>query len=257
MCPLFSLNAAERRRGKTELLEAAVLEIVTLTISKAYARFKCGAHACNLCLLCTRWATITVQCIELDPKSIRVAHELVHLSVGNLGILRQIRDSDGAARFCRCEQLGRTEMVRLITGDVVRCTFSRTWPLSPDATSSGRVVAEDQGRGGGAAEAAEQRALVSWAALAAAVASDAGSGGGAAPRLPLDRSTGRAVKRSVGGCDPNIPRQLDADTDAGGAPSAAALDLLDTIPLPSLLLSDGDRITKDANCTTESTKSDK
>jgi hypothetical protein len=138
---LFSLNAAERRRRRTELLEAAVLEIVTLAVSKAYARFKCEAHACNLRLLCTGWATSTVQCIVLDPKSIRVAHELVHLSVGNLGILRQIRDSDGAARFCRHVQLGTTEMVRLITGDVVRCTFSRTWPLSPDATSSGRVGA--------------------------------------------------------------------------------------------------------------------
>ena len=93
-----------------------MLEIVTLTISKAYARFKCEAHACNLRLLCTGWATSTVQCIVLDPKSIRVAHELVHLSVGNLGILRQIRDSDGAARFCRRVQLGTTEIELLITG---------------------------------------------------------------------------------------------------------------------------------------------
>ncbi len=52
----------------SELLEAAVLEIVTLTISKAYARFKCEAHACYLRLLCTGWATSTVQCIVLDPK---------------------------------------------------------------------------------------------------------------------------------------------------------------------------------------------
>ena len=72
-----------------------------------------------------------MQCIVLDPKSIRVAHELVHLSVGNLGILRQIRDSDGAARFCRHEQLGTTEMVRLITGDVVRCTFFPDVALIP------------------------------------------------------------------------------------------------------------------------------
>ena len=78
-----------------------MLEIVTLTISKAYARFTCEAHACNLEKLCTGWASSTVQCIVLDPKSIRVSHELVHLSVGNLGVLRQIRDSDGAARFCR------------------------------------------------------------------------------------------------------------------------------------------------------------
>ena len=138
---LFSQNAAERKRGGTELLEGAVLEIVTLTISQAYARFKCEAHTCNLRLLCSGWASSTVQCIVLDPPSIRVAHELVHLSVGNLGILRQIRDSDGAARFCRREQLGTTEIVRLITGDVVRCTFSRTWPLSLDVASSGRANA--------------------------------------------------------------------------------------------------------------------
>ena len=45
---LFFLNTAERRRGMTEHLEAALVEIVTLTISKVYARFKFEARACDL-----------------------------------------------------------------------------------------------------------------------------------------------------------------------------------------------------------------
>ena len=108
---LFSLGAAERR--VTELLATAVLEIVTLTQAEAYARFQRKAEGGNLLSRCKRWNTnrVQVQCFVLYPRRIGVAHDLVKLSVGNLGILRQFRDSDGKARFCRrlapCRVLSR------------------------------------------------------------------------------------------------------------------------------------------------------
>ena len=41
---LFSLNATERKKGRTDLIEAGVLEIVTLSCQEAYARFPREAH---------------------------------------------------------------------------------------------------------------------------------------------------------------------------------------------------------------------
>jgi hypothetical protein len=135
MCLLFSLPAAERRSGRTALLAARVLEIVILTRAEAYARFPREAGDCNLRSLCQGWGTDRVQCFVLDPCRIEVGHDLVHLAVGNLGILRQIRDSDGCARFCLRRQLGSTETVRLSNGRLVRCTYVQTWPRPADPAS--------------------------------------------------------------------------------------------------------------------------
>ena len=50
MVLLFSLNAAERRKGQTELLMAVVPEILLLNSAEAYARFPIEANECNLFL---------------------------------------------------------------------------------------------------------------------------------------------------------------------------------------------------------------
>ena len=112
-----------------------------LTCAQAYARFPREARDCNLKSLCM--ATHTVQCIVLDPNSVELAHDLVHLAIGNLGVVRQIRDSDRAARFCRREQLGTTEMVRLSNGQLVSCAYRKTWPNPPDRASSDRTEGAD------------------------------------------------------------------------------------------------------------------
>ena len=153
---LFSLIASERRKGRNELLAAHVLEIVTLSRAEAYARFPREAEACNLTWLCNKWGCTTVQCLVLDANSIAVAGYIVHLSVGNQGILRQINDTDGTARFCHRDQLGTTEMVRLSTGKAVYCTYARTGPDCPDSPShaSSSDRADQDSCGGG------QRAIV-------------------------------------------------------------------------------------------------
>lgn len=138
---LFSLNATERKKGRTDLIEAGVLEIVTLSCQEAYARFPREAQACDLKSRCAKWGGKTVQCLVLDPNSIGVAHDIQHLSVGNQGVLRQIDDTNRIARFCRSNQLGTTETVQLSTGESVSCTYTRTWPKYPDADISDRAAA--------------------------------------------------------------------------------------------------------------------
>jgi hypothetical protein len=123
---LFSLNAIERKQGRTDLIEAAVLEIVTLSCEEAYARFSREAQACDLESRCAKWRSKSVQCLVLDPDSIGVARDIQHLSVGNHGVLRQIDDTNRIARFCRSDQLGTTETVHLSTGESVSCTYTRT-----------------------------------------------------------------------------------------------------------------------------------
>jgi hypothetical protein len=137
---LFSLNAIERKQGRTDLIEAAVLEIVTLSCEEAYARFSREAQACDLESRCAKWRSKSVQCLVLDPDSIGVARDIQHLSVGNHGVLRQIDDTNRIARFCRSDQLGTTETVHLSTGESVSCTYTRTWPKYPDAEISGRAA---------------------------------------------------------------------------------------------------------------------
>ena len=130
---LFSLNAAERKKGRTDLIEAVVLEIVTLSCDEAYARFSRETQACDLKSRCAKWGSKTVQCLVLDPNSIGVAHDIQHLSVGNQGVLRQIDDTNKIARFCRSSQLGTTETVQLSTGESVSCIYTRTWPKYPES----------------------------------------------------------------------------------------------------------------------------
>ena len=93
MIMLLSLNACERRKGRTELLMAGVGGIYVLSCSEAYAHFPVEARACDLESLCKRWrGNNTVQCLVLDKNSLRVASEVRNLAAGNLGLLRQIND---------------------------------------------------------------------------------------------------------------------------------------------------------------------
>ena len=85
MILLFSLNAYERRKGRTELLMAIVLGVYVLGCTEAYARFPVEAHACDLESLCKRWrCNSAVQCLALDKNSLRVASEVSNLAAGNL-----------------------------------------------------------------------------------------------------------------------------------------------------------------------------
>ena len=113
------------------MLMAVVRGVYVLSSTDAYARFPVEAHACDLKTLCKRWrCNGTVQCLVLDKSSLRVASEVRNLAAGNLGLLRQINDRAGTARFC-CSvdhDLGKTAMVRLSTGQMVHCTYTESWP---------------------------------------------------------------------------------------------------------------------------------
>ena len=98
MILLLSMNASERRTGRTELLTAIVLEILLLECKEAYARFPLEAHTCDLKSLSKRWGI--VQCLVLDKSSLRIAHDICHLAIGSLGVLRQINGTTGMALFC-------------------------------------------------------------------------------------------------------------------------------------------------------------
>ncbi len=71
----------------------------------------------------------------------------MHLAVGSLGILRQIRDSDECARFCLHRQLDSTKTVLLSNGSLVRCTYVQTWPrpADPASCSFDRVEPDHEG----------------------------------------------------------------------------------------------------------------
>jgi hypothetical protein len=143
MILLLSLNACERRKGRTELLMAVVRGIYVavvrgiyvLSCSEAYARFPVEAQACNLESLCKRWrGNNTVQCLVFDKNSPRVASEVHNLAAGNLGVLRQINDRAGTARFCCSVDLGKIAVVLLSTGIMVHCTYAASWPTDTKIT---------------------------------------------------------------------------------------------------------------------------
>jgi len=191
LCLLFSLNATERKNGRTDLIGAVVLEIVMLSCDEAYARFPREAQGCNLKSRCAKWGSKTVQCLVLDPNSIGVAHDIQHLSVGNHGLVRQIDETNRIARFCRSNQLGTTETVQLSTGENVSCTYTRTWPIYPDAEISDRAASPAAGTSAGVsasavtvAAAAGTSAGVSVTADAAAAVASATAGPQNLPTLP-------------------------------------------------------------------------
>ena len=138
MCILFSAPAAERRMGKTALLMAIVLEVIRLSCMDASIRFPREAEACCLEKLCTEWGCAAVQCMVWDKAQLRVANEIINLSKGNLGLLRQFIDTTGKARFCHRDDLGKTVMAQLSTGRRVQCTLESLWDMSPKTQRSGR-----------------------------------------------------------------------------------------------------------------------
>ena len=126
---------------------AVVRGIYVLSCYEAYARFPVEARACKLDGLCKRWrGNNMVQCLVLDRNSLRVAREISNLAAGNLGVLRQINDRAGTARFCCSVDLGKTAAVRLSTGEMVHCTYAASWPTNTKC-ASGRKVGESRKRG--------------------------------------------------------------------------------------------------------------
>ncbi len=92
------------------MLMAVVRGFCVLSCAEAYDRFPVEANACDLETLCKRWrrGNGTVQCLVLDKNSLRVASKVCNLEAGNLGLLRQINDRTGTARFCCSVDLGKT-----------------------------------------------------------------------------------------------------------------------------------------------------
>ena len=108
---------------------AIVRGIYVLGCTEAYAHFPVEAHACDLETLCKRWrCNSTAQCLVLDKNSLRVASEVSNLAAGNLGLLRQINDRAGTARFCCSADVGKTALVRPSTGKMAQCTYTVSWP---------------------------------------------------------------------------------------------------------------------------------
>ncbi len=63
-----------------------------------------------------------VICYVLKPDTVRKATELVDLSEGNLGILKQIIGTTGSPRFCHVSYLGKCMLVQLRTGVTAKCS---------------------------------------------------------------------------------------------------------------------------------------
>jgi hypothetical protein len=216
MILLLSLNALERRKGRTELIMAVVLGIYVLSCSEALARFPVEARACNLEALCKRWrCDNTVQCLVLDKNSLRVASEVRNLAAGNLGLLRQINDRAGTARFCCSVDLGKTAMVRLSTGEMVHCTYIESWPKCTNTERAPDRMKGPGGEGGSSDGAAKRRRS---------------SGSDTAAEGPPSRS------QKVDRCLPNSPCVLESTdlrapplSKPPGAPETVTMELFEEV----------------------------
>ena len=107
MSLLISMDASQRRLGRTELLLAKVSEVCTLRIEEAYSRFPVESKACNLRGL---WGgRSSVDCIGV--RNVRVTTEFVLLGPGNLGCLNQFSAQNCRPQFCHRSDLGKTVAV--------------------------------------------------------------------------------------------------------------------------------------------------
>ena len=91
MSLLISMDASQRRLGRTDLLLSKVREVCTLRKEEAYSRFPVESKACNLRGL---WGgRSSVDCIVV--RNVRMTTEFV-----NLGCLNQFSTQNCRPQFC-------------------------------------------------------------------------------------------------------------------------------------------------------------
>jgi hypothetical protein len=98
---LFALGDAHRRQGHSELIMARVLKIETLHVDIARKKYPFAAEQACLSGLAAKWRVTKVCCIVLDKHIIRLAREIVKISKGCLGMVRQFAHRTGAQHFCQ------------------------------------------------------------------------------------------------------------------------------------------------------------
>ena len=111
---LLSRRLALRRKGKTCLLLAEVVDVPILSVDDACSRFPLAAAACNLRRLSASWRSNLVTCIVVQK--VRLAPEFVFLAKGNQGFLHQFSRKKGTPQFCAAEDVGKRVSV-LIDSD--------------------------------------------------------------------------------------------------------------------------------------------
>ena len=119
MLLLFALGAGHRRKGHNELITARVLKIETLDVEIALKKYSFAAEQADLTGLAAKWGVTEVRCIVLDKHSIRLAREIVNLSKGCLGMVRQFALKTVVPHFCHKDDLGKFIRVPLPRGKIV------------------------------------------------------------------------------------------------------------------------------------------
>ena len=133
MSLLFALGASHRRKGHNALIFARVLRIETLDVEKAREKYPFAAEQSDLTGLAAKWGETAVRCIVLDKHSIRLAREIVNLSKGCLGMVRQFALKTGVPHFCHKEDLGKIVGVALPGGKKVY--YQLSVPISLNCAS--------------------------------------------------------------------------------------------------------------------------
>jgi hypothetical protein len=103
------------------------------------------------------WGNTMVRCLVLDPSSIRIATEFVHLAKGCLGLVNQFALQTGVPHFCHIEDVGKLVSFVLPCGLRIDRRLVVTWPENRNARRSdrgdgdkeldGSTVEEDDGVG--------------------------------------------------------------------------------------------------------------
>ena len=119
-----------RRKGKDALVLARVKKVELLDVDQAREAYPRETYDCNLPDLAMKWGVTSVQCIELDKDSIRIAYEIVNLSTGCQGIMYQFALKTGVPHFCHVNDLGKTVSFAVPSGKIVHTILRRRQPIS-------------------------------------------------------------------------------------------------------------------------------
>jgi hypothetical protein len=147
MLLLFTLGAGHRRKGHNELVMARVLKIETLDVEITLKMYPFAAEQADLTGLAAKWEVTEVHCIILDKHSIRLAREIVNLSKGCLGMVRQFTLKPGVPHFCNKDDLEKIIWVPLPRGKIVVRQLCVPFSLNRDThrDNSDDVVHDDYG----------------------------------------------------------------------------------------------------------------
>jgi hypothetical protein len=147
LCLLFSLNGIWRKRGMNSLVFARVSDMLMLTYHEAVSQFPREAADCDLEALMAGWGNQLVRCFVLDPSSIRIALEIVHLEKGCLGLVNQFAIYTGKPHFCHSEDVGKLVSLVLPCGTRIDRRLVVTWPkhsVLGSSSGGGMEIEEDK-----------------------------------------------------------------------------------------------------------------